>query len=289
MRRLALGTAQFGLKYGVANERGQVGADAVAAILKRASIAGINTLDTAIAYGDSEFTLGRIGVDTWRIVTKLPALPGDVPDVATWVDQHVQESLRRLGVLRVEALLLHRPADLLGPHGAVYRNALLRLRERGIAGAVGVSIYDPSELDEIWPLFKPEMVQAPCNVLDRRLQHSGWLNRLAQEGVRLHVRSVFLQGLLLMPAFRRPAWLNRWSALLDRWSAWCAQEKVTPLEASVGFINSLPHIECYVVGVETLTQLEQILEADARPSPMPPADMFSGEVELLEPSRWKLT
>lgn len=289
MSRFALGTAQFGLKYGVANAGRQVDSDAVAAILKRASDAGVDTLDTAIAYGNSEATLGKVGVDNWRIVTKLPALPGDVADVAAWVDQQVHDSLRRLHVTHLEGVLLHRPADLLGAHGAVYREALRQVRQRGLANAVGVSIYDPSELSALWPMFRPDIVQAPCNVFDRRIQHSGWMDRLAREGVRLHVRSVFLQGLLLMPASCRPVWFNPWNTLLDRWFAWCAQEKVAPLVAAIGFINSLQRVECYVVGVETVTQLEEIIQADARSTPTPPADLLCTDLELLEPSRWKLT
>jgi aryl-alcohol dehydrogenase-like predicted oxidoreductase len=288
MSRLALGTAQFGLKYGVANEGGQVGPDMVAAILARAAAANVDTLDTAIAYGNSEAVLGEAGVNDWHVITKLPGLPADVGDVGSWVVGRLRESAARLRVARVEAVLLHRPADLLGERGAAYLDALSTLKQLGLARAVGFSIYDPAECEALWRVWKPDIVQAPCNVLDRRLQTSGWLSRFAAAGVRLHVRSVFLQGLLLMAPGRRPAWFDRWRPLLDRWAAWCAASGQSPLAAAVAFVNSLPHVERYVVGVETVSQLEEILGADRLAPLKVPEDLSSDDPELLNPSRWKL-
>src|SRR5256885_1717623 len=96
MRRMALGTAQFGLAYGVANSVGQVTIASVQQILARASAAGLDTLDTAVAYGESESVLGRAGVSNWRIVSKLPPLPPGVRNVRGWIDEQTHGSLQRL-------------------------------------------------------------------------------------------------------------------------------------------------------------------------------------------------
>src|SRR5437764_1305987 len=108
--RLALGTVQFGLKYGVANVRGQIDREAAAAILARARSAGMDTLDTAIAYGSSEERLGEMGVASWKVVSKLPPADEPCPDPSQWVREMVQASLRRLNVARLDGLLLHRPS-----------------------------------------------------------------------------------------------------------------------------------------------------------------------------------
>jgi aryl-alcohol dehydrogenase-like predicted oxidoreductase len=286
--KLALGTAQFGLSYGVANAVGRIPPAEGAAILRRAAQASFDTLDTAIAYGDSEACLGEIGVSTWQIVTKLPALPEAVGDVSEWVGQQVSASLRRLRVSRLGALLLHRPADLLGAHSAAYRHALQGIKGQGLIQALGVSIYDPAELDALWPAFRPDLVQAPLNVLDRRLIHTGWLERLVGEGVRVHTRSAFLQGLLLMPASKRPAYFQRWAALLDRWLGWCAKQACTPLRAALAFAMARPGVEKVVVGVDSVAQLEEILAA-AAPALLPPDNFISEDRDLIEPSRWKLS
>jgi aryl-alcohol dehydrogenase-like predicted oxidoreductase len=284
--KLALGTVQFGQRYGVANAAERVTPQTVAAILDLAGSEGIDTLDTAAAYGNSESCLGDVGVSSWRVITKLPALPDDTSDVASWVELQVRGSMQRLRIARLEGLLLHRPADLLGPHGARLLTALAVLKSRDWIGAAGISIYDPGELDMLWPLWQPEILQAPCSVLDRRLVQSGWLPRLKRQGTRLHLRSVFLQGLLLMPSRQRPAFFARWRGLLDRWLDWCAAHSVSPLRAALGYACALPDAERVVVGVDSIAQLQEILDAARAPAPTPPADLFSDERELLEPSRW---
>jgi aryl-alcohol dehydrogenase-like predicted oxidoreductase len=286
--RLALGTAQFGQHYGVANTSGSVPPDAVAAILARARDRGIDTLDTAIAYGESEAALGAAGVASWRVITKLPAAPAAGTDAVQWVERQVAGSLQRLRRERLDGLLLHRAADLSAPHGETLVRALAALKERDVIAAAGVSIYDPSELDALWPIWRPDIVQAPCNVLDRRLIQSGWLQRLAQAGVRVHLRSLFLQGLLLMPSAQRPAFFGRWRAPLDRWLAWCAERGESPLQAALTFVCALPEVERAVIGVDSVAQLEEILAAQARGGPSPPQDLGCEDRELLEPSRWQL-
>jgi aryl-alcohol dehydrogenase-like predicted oxidoreductase len=287
--RLALGTVQFGLKYGVANENGLVPDDALHAILRCARGAGADTLDTAIGYGESERRLGAAGVAGWRVITKLPALPDSVEDVASWIEAHVRGSLERLRIPRLDGLLLHKPGDSIGSRGERYRSTLDRLKARGLATHVGISIYDPSELDAVWAVWQPDIVQAPLNVIDRRLIESGWLDRLAAGGVHVYVRSVFLQGLLLLPANRRPAWFRKWSGVLDGWLDWCDAHAVSPVEAAIAFVASLPGVHRYVIGVESLRQLEEIVvvAASAR-APALPMDLASHDLDLLEPSRWRL-
>ena len=287
MTRVALGTVQFGQRYGVANATGRVAPDTAASILKLAARHGIDALDTAVAYGDSEACLGEIGVSTWRVVSKLPPLSGDTRDVAAWVEAQVHGSLRRLRIARLDGLLLHRPADALGAAGVQLLDALAALRARGLVAAVGASIYDPSELDALWPHWQPEIVQAPCSVLDRRLVRSGWLLRLQRHGVRVQLRSVFLQGLLLMPASGRPRFFAPWQDLLDRWLTWCAGQGVSPVQVALGFTCALPAVERVVIGVDSPAQLQEVIDASSRPSTLPPEDLFTDDRDLLEPSRWK--
>jgi aryl-alcohol dehydrogenase-like predicted oxidoreductase len=287
MTRLALGTVQFGQRYGVANANDQVSPAKAATILELAARYGIDALDTAVAYGDSEACLGQIGVASWRVVSKLPPLPHDTRDVAAWVEAQVRGSLQRLRIAGLDGLLLHRPADVLGSAGQQLLDALEALKSSGWIAAAGASIYDPSELESLWPRWQPEIVQAPCNVLDRRLIRSGWLARLQRHGTRVQLRSVFLQGLLLMPAARRPPFFAHWQDLLDRWLAWCAGQGVSPLQVALTFARTLPAIERVVIGVDSLAQLEEILRAMRRCSALPPEDLFSDDRDLLEPTRWK--
>ena len=286
--RLALGTVQFGLPYGVANESGQVSHTEAVAILEHAWAAGIGTLDTAIAYGQSEQRLGEIGVDNWRVVTKMPTMPDAYTTVRDWVQESVRCSLNRLHINRLHSLLLHRSQQLLEPQSEELYAALLELKEQGCVEKIGVSIYDPEELDNLYPHFKLDIVQAPFNILDRRLKTSGWLTRLYRAGTEVHARSVFLQGLLLMGATRRPQKFDRWKPLWDRWDHWLEEQEVTPLQACLGFVLSQQEIGRVVVGVDNQRQLQEILDAAEVEAPQPPDFLMTDDPDLINPSRWNM-
>lgn len=284
--RLALGTVQFGLAYGIANESGQVSSAEAAEILDRAWAAGIGTLDTAIAYGESERRLGQIGVRQWRVISKLPAVPETCGDVDAWVRESVYGSLQRLGIPRLGGLMLHRSQQLDGVHGDALYKALAAVKERGEAEKIGVSIYGPEELDALVPRYQFDLVQAPFNVFDRRLVESGWLSRLRGAGTEVHVRSVFLQGLLLMDPASRPAAFDKWQALWKQWHRWLDDQALTPLQACLGYAMSQAGIDRVVVGVDSVMQLQEILSAVGARRVTAPRSLATDDIQLLNPSNW---
>ena len=286
LSRLALGTAQFGLNYGIANQTGQVPVNDVASILDAAAVAGIDTLDTAIAYGDSEERLGQIGVNRWQIVSKLPQLPDNLTDVAAWVRASVMGSIQRLNVSYLGGLLLHHPADLLGSQGEALYFALAQLKSLGFVEEIGISIYQPDELNPLFEHMSFDVVQAPFNILDRRLIDSGWFGKLHALGVELHVRSVFMQGLLLMPATLRPAKFQRWQPLWDEWERWLSVHQLTPLQACLRYALSFNEIARVIVGVDSPQQLNEIIAAASGELPPVPLGLRSTDVALLNPSNW---
>lgn len=284
--RLALGTVQFGLDYGIANHSGRVHPDEAGRILTEAGQAGISMLDTAIAYGDSERTLGQIGVADWRIVTKLPEMPDTCPDVAEWVENRVKGSLDRLGVQQLHAVLLHRPAQLLEARGPQLFAALERLKVLGYTKKIGISIYDPNELDSLFSKMHFDLVQAPLNILDRRLVTSGWARRLKHIGAELHVRSTFLQGLLLMSSEKRPQKFSRWQSLWLEWDRWLSETGLSPLEACLRFALSIEEVDNVVVGVDSVVQFREIHVAANGVLPGLPAWPQAIDPVLLNPALW---
>ena len=287
--RLALGTVQFGQAYGLANATGRIDQDEAADILEFAWGKGVDTLDTAVAYGDSEKTLGEIGVGKWRVISKLPASPQSCEDIAGWVEESTTKSLERLGVDRFGALLMHNPQELLGPRAAELYDALVRLKDQGLVEKVGVSVYGPEEVEALWPHFQFDLVQAPLNVFDRRMATSGWLHRLHESGTEVHVRSLFLQGLLLMTPTSRPAFFDRWLTLWRTWDGWLDRQALTPLHACLGLAMSYEEVDRFVIGVDSLTQLREIIDYDAAPAVTPPRELRCEDLDLINPSRWKLS
>jgi len=284
--KLALGTAQFGLAYGVANELGRVGIEEAGQILAESASRGVDMLDTAIAYGDSERMLGEIGVKNWRIVTKLPAVPDDCTDVTRWVDAEVKGSLVRLGVERLYAVLLHRPDQLHDGHGKQLHDALQGLKAQGVTEKIGVTIYSPEELECLFDCMDFDLVQAPVSIVDRRLVDSGWARRLQRRGVELHARSVFLQGLLLLLPARRPKKFQRWHVVWAEWDRWLQESGLTPLEACLRYTLSIDEVDKVVVGVDCIEHLRGILAVAKGLLPSLPEWTGPVDVDLLNPVRW---
>lgn len=284
--KLALGTVQFGLSYGVANTSGQVSGEVADAVLQRAQQSGIDTLDTAIAYGDSESVLGRLGVKAWKMVTKLPAVPDGCSDVTQWVKAQAQGSLTRMGLNSLYGLLLHRPGQLLDGKGADLYAALQSLKDEGLVSKIGVSVYGPQELNALQGQYTLDLVQAPLSILDRTLLDSGWAQRLKDDGVEVHTRSAFLQGLLLMSKENRPAKFGHWADIWTEWDRWLSETGLTPLQACLRFTNTLDCIDRVVVGVDNVAQLNQIIEAAEGALPSLPQFKSLQDDRLINPATW---
>jgi aryl-alcohol dehydrogenase-like predicted oxidoreductase len=292
--RLGLGTVQFGADYGISNTFGRSSVQEVASVLAYADRVGIDVLDTAAAYGDSEAVLGELlwPGHRFRVVTKISALDPllDSFQRARSVRESLRASLDRLHLASVYGVLLHRATDAAGPDGVRLAAALQELKQEGFTRKVGISVYGANELEAALANFMPDIVQLPSNVLDQRLLHSGWLARLEAMGVEIHLRSAFLQGLLLMPAGRRPAGFERYKEELERFDRFCANRGLTPLEATLGYMRQLPG-DVTIVGVTRREEFEEIVCAmgiDKAPTLDEYSELASDDEGLVNPSNWRL-
>ncbi|WP_420993404.1 aldo/keto reductase [Cupriavidus sp. 30B13] len=261
--KLALGTVQFGLPYGITNTAGQVSEDEVVRILRRARELGLAVLDTAAAYGQSESVLGRCAGEAhaFRLYTKTLPLGGAAADATAVrrVVQGVHDSLRNLGVGRLDGLLVHHAGDLLGEGGQELYAALHALKAQGLVERLGVSVYSVEEARAATQHFGIDAVQLPLNVLDQSFTGSGELQRLKAAGVEIHTRSAFLQGILLSQQL--PAFLHALAPGFGRFQAICREAGASQLEGSLAFLRQQGAIDHVVVGVLDQGQLEQIASA----------------------------
>lgn len=289
--RIGLGTAQWGMDYGVANRDGRTLPEEVASILTAVRAAGLHVLDTAALYGEAELVLGEQDLYGLQVVTKTPryARAPITADDADNLKATLDRSLARLRLPAVYGLLAHHADDLLAPGGERLIDALRDLRDWGKVARIGVSVYDGAQIAALLERFTPDLVQLPLNVFDQRLILDGSLARLAALGVEVHVRSVFLQGLLLMPPDSAPAYFDPWREQLRAWHAVCAARKVQPQQAALAFACDLPEVSCCVIGVQNLTQLEQAL-AGLDSVPVFDAVPFAcSDPALLNPVNWRLS
>lgn len=281
--RLAIGTAQFGLNYGISNHSGQVQPEEIQQILYQAQQTKVTTLDTAIAYGESEQALGTNDLQAFNVITKLPSVPSSCINIETWVNEQITNSLVRLNISQLDAVLLHRPEQLLQERGEKLYQALLQLKEAKKCRRIGISVYSPEELAPIYNKFKLDLVQLPMNVFDQRALHSSWLERLHQENIAVHVRSLFLQGLLLMPSHNRPAVFNEWQ---PQWHSWLNEQSISPLEGCLRPFLAIPEIEKLVIGIDCLAQLNEIIQVLSQPALPMPTQLSCSDTRLLNPSLW---
>tara|TARA_Y100001934_G_C12332965_1_gene766119 strand:- start:1103 stop:1969 length:867 start_codon:yes stop_codon:yes gene_type:complete len=282
VEKLGIGTAQFGQRYGISNKFGKVSQSEAENILYLAKLNSIDIIDTAISY-NSESCLGNIGVKEYKVVTKLPPVPNDIKNICEWIDVQIKSSLKRLRVNSVYGLLLHNSED--------YKNSELRekfksLKADKIIHKIGVSIYSPNELNNLPCENEIDIVQAPINLVDQRLVDSGWLKKLNSYGVEVHARSVFMQGLLLMPKKLIPQSFMAWSSLWNRWHDWLNRENITAIEACLHYVFSLPYVNRVIIGFEAANQLKQIVESLKSSLNISYLDISNIDENLVNPSIW---
>ena len=286
--KLALGSAQFGVDYGINSISGQVQSKEVKDILNYARSQDIDLLDTAPAYGDSEQVLGEINVSNFKVITKTRHFNNSKinNNDLELLKQDFTQSLVNLKQDSVYGVLVHNANDLLKPGSQALFNELNNLKRANKITKIGVSIYDYNQLQSILENFDINLVQLPFNILDRRLIDSNMLATLKSKGIEVHARSVFLQGLLLMTEQSRPEKFKRWEALWKVWHEWLNDNQITALEATIRHAISMPEISKVLVGVDTIDQLKEIVMATPGVLPDIPPEMFTNDADLLNPSNW---
>jgi aryl-alcohol dehydrogenase-like predicted oxidoreductase len=291
--QICLGTAQFGLAYGITNASGQVAEVVVAQLLAQAAGAGIRWLDTAQAYGNAEAVLGRQMPAThpFRLISKLPAQSQPVfnpQDAQPWEEAFLA-SCQRLGVQRLEALLLHAPADLRKPGGHHLEAWLLGLRERGLVERLGVSIYLAEDLEGVNPALL-DLVQLPLSLFDQRLLQDGTLARLRARGTAIHARSLYLQGLMLTPAAQWPRWVSPEArAHQQALEALAEQRGCRLIDLALGFAREQLDLEAVVLGLCSVRELEELQATWFAASPWYEREWSTWclpDLDILDPRRW---
>ncbi len=259
--RLILGTAQLGMPYGVANKNGQPVPDLAKKIVKIAWEDDIREFDTAQGYGDSENVLGQairahgLAADI-KIVTKLkPGLNHLDYDA---LEQAVTGSLRILGIPRLHGLMLHRESFLDQWQHGLGEN-LQGLVSKGLVEKIGVSVYSPGKALRAMDIEEIDLVQIPSNVFDRRFEEADVFRLAVQRKIQIHVRSVFLQGLALMPASELPPHMTFALPVIQTLAALCREAGVTRQALALGYVRQAYPNTGVLIGVETPGQLEENL------------------------------
>lgn len=279
--RLVLGTAQFGLPYGITRETEEVPDAELQKLLTTAAALGVAMVDTSPAYGIAEERLGQLfSARTYQVQTKTRGGLSELP--ASMAQQDFESSLLRLKRSSVDSFLIHSVDQLFSTYGVEIFEFLQALRFDGHVNRIGVSVYDVEQINRVLELFTPDVVQVPVSVADQRLVENGGLARLKDAGVCIQARSVFLQGVLLTTPdsfMRVPDFLTSHLARFH------AETPDAPARC-IGFLASLGIVDEVVFGVHTLTQLRTIARAFERPEYDVPWRRFKFPNDAVDPRQW---
>ena len=285
MNKLALGTVQFGMRYGI-NKNNIFKQSEISEILKIAQLNKINTLDTAIAYGNSQLRLGREDIKNFNVISKIPKILIE-KDIDKWVEKSIDESLKKLNKNQLYGILIHDIEDLNKNYSDLLYKTLIKLKEEKKVKKIGVSIYSPSDLDHIVNNFDIDIVQSPFSIFDRRLDSSGWMKRLTDRNIEIHVRSIFLQGLLLMNFNEIPKKFKNWSNLFKQWDRETSKTGICKIGACLQFVLSQDSISKVIFGIDNISQLNEIINKSNLTTKYKLSDFSCEDESLLNPSMWK--
>jgi spore coat polysaccharide biosynthesis protein SpsF len=266
---ITLGTAQLGISYGIANKRGLPSDREANAIIECALSGGISSFDTARSYGCAEHRLGKalrlLPVDENCVVTKLAAmsdLAGDagIMEIGATVEASVLASRDALQRPHLDVVMFHRSDDMFRGGGAAL-DRLARLAESGVVREIGVSVYSPDEAVRCGADERINHIQIPFNVLDRRWTNETFAKVVQKRpNLKIHVRSVFLQGLLVSDASVWPRWTVSAAETIRRISELSVSlERHSPADLCMAYVRAFPWVTTLVLGVDTQSQLEQLM------------------------------
>lgn len=262
--KLGLGTVQFGCDYGVSNTFGQVSVQEVAKILEYAKSQGIEILDTAQGYGNSEEVLGSFDLSPFKIITKM------------FKDADLEISLKNLNQNSVYGLMFHRSEEITEKSWVKFEG----YKAQGLVEKIGVSVYSPEELLDVINKYPIDIVQLPLNLLDQRFLRI--LPELKSKKIEIHSRSTFLQGLLLMEAADINPYFDAIKSILQGIPKPC-------IESAVGFVNSIKEIDKIIVGTTSVDELKQIVAVLNKDVKINNVERFSiSDEEYICPQNWRL-
>ena len=254
--RLTLGTANFLKNYSLIQKNNLNFLYKKKLILK-AKILGIKFIDTSPSYGKAEKIIGKTGVKIFKIITKIPKLPkSKTNNISDWILKNLKNSLKNFNQKKIYGLLIHNKSDFMN-NKKNYLEAFNIIKRKDLVKKIGISLYEAKDLNKIVKYWKPDIVQIPYNIIDRRIQNKKFINVIKKNIIEVHVRSIFLKGILVNQKVY-PKFLNKWKKKINYWFKWCKNKKIKPSVAAFLFVKKNKLIKNIVVSFDNIDQMIEI-------------------------------
>jgi aryl-alcohol dehydrogenase-like predicted oxidoreductase len=262
MSKLVLGTASLKEGYGVARSKKSKSLKEIEIFIKTAQQLGINDFDTAPSYGSAEVFLGSFLDKSTnpKISSKLTLTGINHEEI---IRKSVEQSLENLQISTIETLYLHDESSLLREDGQELFSALKRLQSDGFINKIGVSAYSLKVLQDNFSQFPNlDAFQVPENICDRRLLHSSYLSELHLRNKTLIIRSIFLQGLLLMDPKSIPLQLRECKDELESLHSFAKGNNLKTLDMCLAYARAITWCDGVLIGAQDVAQLTEIANSD---------------------------
>ena len=284
--KIIIGTAQLTNNYGIYKHF--ISDQNIKEILTFAQRENITYLDTAVDYNKVHYRLGEFDLSKYNIISKIPKLDNDTQKIRKEIRNLIEKSLKELNVLRLDGLLMHDLEDINNTEKRSFIiKELLVLKKEKLIENVGLSIYSPYILDSMKNLEDIDIIQAPLNLIDQRIVRSSWMEKLNNMGVKIHVRSIFLQGLLLADQNFLDKNFKTWNLLWSKWFTYLEENNnINPIKVCIDFIRSHQNIDKIIVGINSIDQLREINSYFNSGSTILFPDILSNDEKLVDPFNW---
>ena len=284
--KIILGTANLSTGYGLENKKFENFDDLkkIFNYLKRKNIKVF--IDTAQAYGKSEKVLGKIFYKKKvEYITKIFLKKNDIQDYQ--FNRKINDSLKNLRTNKIYCLLIHNTNFFKNDKiiNKIKKN-LIKLKKEKIVKKYGISIYDVKELKKIYKKFDPDVVQLPLNIFNQNKTKSSWIKKMFNQKKEIHIRSVFLQGILLKKKDQLPAKFIKFKKHFEMWYNWLTENKLSNLDACLKFIHNEKHISKFVIGVENFSQFKKIIKFKQDKKKFFFKALASKNKKLIDPRSW---
>ena len=283
--KLSIGTAQFGFKYGLCNKVGIVSLKEVQKIIKFCKSKKIYSIDTAQGYGRSHKVLGSINLNKFQVTTKISSIKkASTKDLESYISLEINKILKDLNTNNLYGLLIHNTRQLEGKFGMEYYRILQKLKNEKKFIKLGVSVYTKKELDFILKNYNVDLVNLPMSIANQEFYDVDYLSKIKKKKIQIHVRSIFLQGLLFSNYSDLPLKFKNNKFFLE-WFKWLKIYDIDKLEACLNFIKKVKYIDKIIIGIDSLDQLKMIEKVYKKNIKMK-FKSFTQSLILRNPSKW---
>ena len=286
--KICIGSANFGLRYGLKNKK-TLSDEVIKKIFRFANKNNINFIDTAISYKKSEVRIGYSNQKNLNIITKISKIPNNITNIKKWIIDNTILSCRRLNVTRLYGLLIHNTKDLKNKKKSkeIYKAFDYLIRKK-VVKKIGLSIYEPRELDLYFKDYDFKIVQTPINIFDRRIFTSGWLKKLKKKNIEIHARSIFLKGLLLKNSNKINDTFLKWEKKFIFFEKWTKKNNLSKLEACIRYLKNFKEIDKVIFGINDEKELRENLCFLEKKKLNIPNYLSIKSGNILNPKKWNI-